>query len=179
MLPNPLHPAIVHFPIVLAVGLPLMAITALVLIWRGKQPAHAWRPVVLVAFALAASAWIAVETGQREEDTVEDVVAGSAIHEHEEAAEVFLPLTFVALGLVGLGLFRGQVGRVARPLSTGAAIILLGFGARVGASGGELVYEHGAASAYVSGGTQRSDESDRGEARRERRERDEHERGGS
>ena len=37
MIPEPLHPAVVHFPIVLVVLLPLAAMTALLLIRRGEE----------------------------------------------------------------------------------------------------------------------------------------------
>ena len=42
MLPNPLHPAVVHFPIVLAVLMPLFVIGALWAIRRGAAPLRAW-----------------------------------------------------------------------------------------------------------------------------------------
>jgi len=42
MLPNPLHPAVVHFPIVLALLLPIFAIGALWTIRRGARPRRAW-----------------------------------------------------------------------------------------------------------------------------------------
>jgi hypothetical protein len=116
--------------------------------------------VLFVAIALAGSAWIAVQTGAREEDAVEDVVSRSAIHEHEEAAEVFMPLTFAMLLLVGGGLFTNRVGKVARPAAAVASVVLLGFGFQVGESGGELVYEHGAASAYVASSDQGPDRAD-------------------
>ena len=93
MLPQPLHPAVVHFPIVFVVLLPIVAIAALVIIRRGGSVKSSWLPVVALSAALAATSWVAVQTGEQEEDTVEQVVAGSAIHEHEERAELFFPLS--------------------------------------------------------------------------------------
>ena len=52
MLPNPLHPAVVHFPMVFAVLLPISAALAMWAIQRGTKPLRAW--AVPVAFALAA-----------------------------------------------------------------------------------------------------------------------------
>ncbi len=170
MIPQPLHPAVVHFPIVLVVLLPLVALTALLLIRRGEEARKMWVPVTVLALALAGSAWLAVETGEKEEDVVEEVVAESAIHEHEEAAELFLPLSAGVLLLVGAGLLNGGPGRIARYVGTVAAIGLVVVGVNVGHTGGELVYEHGAASAYTSGGgrsqRERTSERDR-DARRE------------
>jgi hypothetical protein len=111
----------------------------------------AWSFPLVTAAALALSTWIAVETGEREEDTVEAVVAESAIHEHEEAAERFLALSGVLLVLTAAGLLRGLPGRVARPAALAGALALVGFGAQVGHTGGNLVYRDGAASAYTDG----------------------------
>ncbi|MDH3207545.1 MAG: hypothetical protein OEO79_13170 [Gemmatimonadota bacterium] len=150
MIPQPLHPAVVHFPIVLVVLFPIAAIVALIVIRRGTDARSAWLPVVALAFALAGSAWVAVQTGEGEEEIVEEVVAESAIHEHEEAAELFLPLTFAALMLAAAGLVSGRVGQIGRPVATLGALLLVVAGYRVGHSGGELVYEHGAAQAYAA-----------------------------
>jgi len=150
MLPEPLHPAVVHFPIVLVVLLPIVAVAALLLIRRGADARRTWIPVLIMALSLAGASWLAVETGQHEEDTVEEVVAGGAIHEHEEAAERFLLLSGV-LGLLAVGgLMTGTKGHVARSVVTVAAALLVVAGYQVGHTGGELVYEHGAASAYAS-----------------------------
>ena len=149
MLPEPLHPAVVHFPIVLVAILPLAAIAALILIRRGESLKKAWTPVLVLALTLAGSAWVAVRTGEAEEEAVEEVVAESAIHEHEEAAELFLPLSAGMVLLVAGGLLKAGPGKAARGVATVAAILLLVAGYRVGHTGGELVYEHGAADAYV------------------------------
>ena len=52
MLPNPLHPAVVHFPIVFMFLLPISAGVALWAIRRGANPLKAW--AVPVAFAARA-----------------------------------------------------------------------------------------------------------------------------
>jgi uncharacterized membrane protein len=148
MLPEPLHPAVVHFPIVLVVLLPVVALAGLVIIKRGGPVRSSWLPVVALSAALAGSSWLAVQTGEREEDVVEQVVADSAIHEHEERAELFFPLTLVAMLFVSAGLLQGRPGQVMRGASLALALGLMYGGYQVGHSGGDLVYEHGAASAY-------------------------------
>lgn len=157
MLPNPLHPAIVHFPIVLVFLLPIFALGALWAIRRGARPARAWAVPAAVAAALALSAWVAVQTGQAQEERVEEVVAEGAIHEHEEAAESFLVLSGVLLLVSAVGLVGGVTGRSARLVATAGALGLIVAGFRVGDSGGQLVYEHGAASAYVQTSPQTED----------------------
>ena len=149
MLPNPLHPAIVHFPIVLAVLLPLFAIGALVAIQRGARPMRAWSLPLAVGAALTLSSWLAVETGEDQDERVEQVVGDAPLETHEEAAELFLTLSGALLLLSATGLVRGVVGRAGRITATVGAIALVAAAVQVGHSGGELVYRHGAASAYV------------------------------
>ena len=145
----PLHPLVVHFPIVLAVLLPISAVVALWAIRKGATPRKAWAVPFAVAAALAASAWVATETGEAQEDRVERVVARGALHGHEEAAERFLVLSGVLVLVAAGGLVRGTVGRGARYVSVAGALGLVAAAAQVGHSGGVLVYREGAASAYT------------------------------
>lgn len=151
MLPDPLHPALVHFPIALAVLLPLAALAALVAIRGGTKPLGAWTVVVALSGLLTVSAWLAVQTGEAQEEVVEEIVPRSAIHGHEESGEQFLWLSVAALLVTTVGLATGRAGRVGRMAGAAMAVVLLVAGVRVGDSGGELVYEHGAANAYVDG----------------------------
>jgi hypothetical protein len=150
--------------------LPLFALGALWLIRRGGAPRKIWALPVVVAAALSLSAWVAIQTGEREEDRVERVVGDSPMHSHEEAAERFLLLSFAMLALAAGGLAPGKVGSVVRVVATGAAVVLVGAGVQVGNTGGELVYQHGAASAYTRG--RQVTEIGAVDGNRERRERD-------
>lgn len=154
MLPDPLHPAIVHFPIVFMILLPVAAAVALWAIGRGGRIRTAWAVPAALAAALTLSAWIAVETGEAQEDRVENVVTKDAIHPHEEAAERFLVLSGVLLVVSGAGLLGGPVGRAARLATILGAVGVAGAGAQVGHTGGKLVYQYGAASAYTQAGPQ-------------------------
>ena len=149
LIPDPLHPAVVHFPIVLAMLLPLFALGALWTIRRGARPLRAWGLTTAVAAALVASSWLAVETGEQQEDKVEGVVPETAFDAHEEAAEAFLYFAGGVLVISLVGLARGRLGQAARLVGTAGALGLVVAGWRVGHSGGELVYRHGAASAYT------------------------------
>ena len=150
MLGMPLHPLVVHFPIVLSVLLPISVIVALWAIRKGSTPRRAWTLPLAMAAALTFSSWVAVETGEKEEDRVEEVVSESAIHGHEEAAERFLVLSGVLLLVAAAGLMPRTVGQAARLVTAVGALGLVAAGAQVGHSGGTLVYRHGAASAYAS-----------------------------
>lgn len=150
MLPDPLHPALVHFPIVLMVLLPIAAIGALWAIRRGTAPRKAWALPVAFAAGLTLSAWVSAQSGEAQEERVEDVVGEAAIHDHEEAADRFLVFSAVVLGITAVGMARGKAGQIARGTAAAAALALTAAGYQVGHSGGELVYRHGAASAYAS-----------------------------
>jgi len=149
VLPNPLHPAIVHFPIVLVFLLPIFAIGALWAIRRGSAIKRAWAIPVAFSAALALSAWAAVETGESQEDKVEDIVPGGAMDSHEDAAALFLKLSGALVLVTAAGFAPGAIGRSARIAAAVGAVGMVGVGANVGHSGGELVYTHGAASAYT------------------------------
>jgi len=160
MLPDPLHPALVHFPIVFMTLLPVAAIGALWAIRRGTAPRKAWAFPLVLAAALTLSAWTAVQTGESQEERVEDVVGDANLGTHEKAADRFLGLSLAVLGISAVGMARGKVGEVARGTGLVAALALTVAGYQVGHTGGTLVYEHGAASAYAQ-----SDPSPRAEAR--------------
>ena len=146
----PLHPLVVHFPVVLAVLLPISIGVALWVIRKGATTRRVWSVPVAIAAALALSAWVATETGESQEDRVERVVARGALHGHEEAADRFLVLSGVLALVAVAGLARGTVGRAARLVTAAGAVGVLGAGVQVGHSGGLLVYREGAASAYAN-----------------------------
>ena len=148
-IPDPLHPAIVHFPIALAVLLPALAAAALVAIRAGWIPARTWIGVVALQAALVGFAWFAIETGEDQEEKVEDVIAESHIEDHEEAAERFLYVAIGAALVSAAGLLSGSRGGVGRAATVAAGLAVLAAGIAVGHSGGELVYKYGAASVYA------------------------------
>lgn len=150
MLPTPLHPAVIHFPLVFAFLLPVATIVALWLISRGQPAARTWRPAVIACAVLALSAWAAVQTGEAQEERVEHVVPDSALSTHESNAELFLAASAALFVVTALGLVPGLAGRVARPLSVAGSVALVIVAVRLGDSGGKLVYTHGAAAAYTA-----------------------------
>jgi len=140
MLPSPLHPAIVHFPIVLMFLLPLAVVGALWAIRRGTPVVRAWMFPLVTAGVLVASAWAAVETGETDEERAEEVVGEQVLEAHEAAAERFLALSVGVLIVTAAGLAGGSIGRVARGLGGAAALALILAGYQVGHSGGRIVY---------------------------------------
>lgn len=150
MLPDPLHPILVHFPIVLAVLAPLAAIGAIVAIRRGVAPRRAWSVPTLTLVALVVSGFITARTGEAEEERVEQVVAERPLESHEEAANLFVLAAGGVLLISLVGLARGTAGKVGRVAGAIGTVALVALGVNVGRSGGDLVYRHGAAQAYVT-----------------------------
>jgi uncharacterized membrane protein len=150
MIPDPVHPAVVHFPIALALIAPLVAGATAWAIHTMRLRRAAWLGVVILQAALVASAWLAFETGEREEDRVERVVAERHIDAHEQAAQRFLWLSGATLALAAAGMLAPPVGGAARWLALAASLAVVAAVAAAGHSGGELVYRHGAAAAYAS-----------------------------
>lgn len=149
MLPEPLHPAVVHFPIVLALLLPIGAAVALWRIRRGTSWRRAWSVPVALAAALALSTWAAVQTGEAQDERVERVVPEQALDTHEDAAELMLTMSGVLLVVTAAGLAGGLVGKASRIAATAGALGLVVSAVVVGHSGGQLVYKYNAASAYT------------------------------
>ena len=152
MIPDPLHHAIVHFPIALALIVPVVAAAAVWAIRTHRLRPAAWRGVVLLQAALVGSAWLALATGEREEERVERVVAERPIEHHEQAAERFVWLASLTLAVAGFGLLAGAPGGAARGLTLTTSLAVVAAVALAGHTGGSLTYRHGAAAAYTSAG---------------------------
>ena len=144
----PLHPIVVHFPIVLGALLPFLAI----LLWWAIKKWHwtpkVWALVSAVALVYSLSAVTAVQLGEVDEEKVEKVISEEVIEEHEEAGEL-IPWLAGTLFLVSLGGLTKKYSHHAKV----AMIIFSLFGilplVNAGHTGGELVYEHGAAFAHL------------------------------
>lgn len=144
LLPDPLHPAIVHFPIVLILLGTATAIGAA--FWRKNHlPIAAGALLALGAIG----AWVSVETGESDGGLVENVSsqADSLLNAHEDWAKRTLAAASVAAvaTVFSIGLFRFP--RVARAVAAAAAITAIGASYCVyetGHRGGALVYKYGA-----------------------------------
>lgn len=148
------HPKLVHLPIALGVLMPLIAAGLALAWWRGWLPARAWTVAVLLQAALVGSGALALRSGEAEEERVEAVVAEAAIERHEEAAEAFVwGAAAVLVAMAGAGLAaRTRAGLPLAAVAVAGSLGVLALGYRTGQEGGELVYTHGAAQAYVASG---------------------------
>ena len=160
------HPKLVHLPLGLALVMPFLAAGILLARRACLLPPGSWLVAILLQAVLVAGAYGAMRAGHHEEERVEDIVGEHWIHEHEEAAESFLWGAGIVLAVMAAGLVlpEGTVSTVALVGAAVGTLVVTGLAIRTGQSGGELVYKHGAASAYVSPGAVPSaevDDSDR------------------
>lgn len=98
----PLHPIVVHFPIVLGFLLPFLAILLWWAIKKLQWTPKVWALVSAVALVYCLFATTAVLLGEEDEEKVEKVVSEKIIEEHEEAGEL-IPWFAGTLFLVSLG----------------------------------------------------------------------------
>ena len=148
----PLHPALVHLPLGLALVLPLLAIGFSWAVWKGSIPPRAWPAIVVLKAVLLGAGLVALRTGQHEEGRVESVVPKTALERHEARAEQFLWIAGLTLATATM------VPVVRRPRSSprshrgnhGLQFFTAAAALRVGHAGGQLVYVHNAAAAYLS-----------------------------
>jgi uncharacterized membrane protein len=148
------HPKVVHLPMALAVLMPLIAGGVLFAWWRGWFQRRVWVVVLLLQAALVGSGAAAMNTGHREEERVEQAVATEHIEAHERAADSFVWVGVAVLVLMVVPLMLPE-GRARQAVSVGAfvgTLAVLALGYRVGEAGARLVYEHGAAQAYITNG---------------------------
>lgn len=152
MFPEPLHPAVVHLPLGIAVVFPLIAATLAFFIFKGRWAASTWWLAVVLQATVAIGAVVAVRSGEQIEDRVEDSLTGAGqeeLHEHEELGEAFQYAALALLLLVIAGAFvRGTPGNIVRAASAAGALGLLGLGVEVGEHGGAVVYEHNGAAVF-------------------------------
>lgn len=148
------HPKVVHLPMALAVLMPLVSGGVLFAWWRGWFDRRVWVLVFLLQAALVGSGALAMNTGERDEERVEQVVAEEHIEAHEEAAEIFVWASAALLLLMAVPLVLPDV-RARQAVSLGAflgTLVVFGLGYTAGETGGKLVYQYGAAQTYVTNG---------------------------
>lgn len=145
----PLHPIVVHFPIVLGTLLPFLAILLWWAIKKWQWTPKVWALVSAVSLVYCLFAVTAVQLGEDDEEKVEKVISEKVIEEHEEAGEL-IPWLAGTLFLVSLGGFTVKYSKQAKTAMIVLSLVGIVPLANAGHTGGELVYEHGAAFAHLS-----------------------------
>ncbi len=146
----PYHPLVVHFPIALSFILPPLIVVFAYFIKTNRMNPVSWLIIISLQLMIVATGYIAMETGENDEETVERVVPKKLIHEHEEAAEIFVGSGVIVLVLsVAVFFIRKDLGFIIKMIIAFISLISLFLSIKTGKLGGELVYKHGGASAYI------------------------------
>lgn len=156
----PLHPAIVHLPLGLAVVVPLLALAIGVAVRRGALPLRSWLIVVALQAVLVAGGLFALRTGEQDEERAEDRVAESTLDRHEALAKRFVWSAggTLVLGAAVLVLRSHPATATLMAATTVASLLTAGAGLQVGHSGGAIV--HGPAGIAATAGGTAADEDD-------------------
>lgn len=146
----PLHPAIVHLPIALTFILPLLVVVFAWAIKNGKMAKEMWLVIVGFQILVTVSGYIALETGETDEEKVGAIVGKEIIHRHEETAEIFTGMTVISLA-AGIVVWFLNPGIQDKARFAVALITLLPvfFAFRTGSMGGDIVYRFGGGSAHA------------------------------
>lgn len=144
----PLHPIVVHFPIVLGTLLPFLTILLWWAIKKWQWTPQVWALVSAVALVYTLSAVVAVQLGEEDEEKVEKIISEKVIEEHEEAAEL-IPWIAGTLFLISLGGLTVKVPKQARLAMIVLSLVAVAPLINAGHTGGELVYKHGASVAHL------------------------------
>ena len=146
----PFHPLIAHFPLAITFILPVLILIFAYMIKISKITPRGWLIIVGLQLTLVVTGYVALESGENEEHHVEKVVAKEFINAHENAAEIFVGSTVIALVISISAFFIKKEFQL--PVQLGLFVVSLAscyFAYNVGSLGGELVYKHGAAQAYT------------------------------
>lgn len=149
-MPTPFHPVIVHFPIVISFLLPLLIMVFAYMIKINKMTPRGWLIIVGLQMFATITGYVALESGETEEDLVEKIVESKYINQHENAAEIFVGASVLVL-VVSVAVFflKSSLQFYVQIGITLLSIVAAFLGYRAGKFGGELVYVHGAASAHL------------------------------
>lgn len=144
------HPKVVHLPMALGLLMPLVSAGLWLAWWRAWLPWRSWFLAVALQALLVGSGFVVLQTGETEEERVEQVVPERVIEVHERAAEAFVWASAGALVAMLVAASRGtrRFGLSTAGVATLGTLVVLGLGYRTGQAGGSLVYEHGAAQAF-------------------------------
>ncbi|HZR20265.1 MAG TPA: DUF2231 domain-containing protein [Verrucomicrobiae bacterium] len=143
LVPDPLHPAVVHFPIVLLLlGAPAAAVAVF---WR-KHHVPVLAAALLVFGALGT--WGAVESGESDGGLVENTSPqlNELVDAHELWAKRTLGISILAAFAAGGSVLAARWPRIARSVAIVAALasVAAAYGIyETGHRGGALVYRHG------------------------------------
>ncbi len=142
-IPSPLHPAIVHFPIVLILVGTVIALAS-IFVRRWHLPWIAASLLILGAVGTVAATW----SGEEDEEILGAISdpAEELLEEHEEWGEITRNLSLIAAFMAIATIATSRFVSVSRGFGIVAALFALGASYAVletGHYGGQLVYKQG------------------------------------
>ena len=143
----PLHPAVVHVPLGLALVMPLLLAALLWAVLTDRLPGRVWLLTLVLQGVVLGAAAIALRTGEQDEERVEGRVGEARLEAHERAAHAFTlaaGATFVTVGVAAALRNRRRPFALAGMTSVALSVAMLALGVQAGHRGGALV--HGVAS---------------------------------
>ena len=158
----PLHPAVVHVPLGLALIMPALFAGLLWAVVTNRLPGRAWLVALALQAVLLGAAGVALVTGAQQEETAEARAGEAAIEAHARAGQAFTALAGATLAVAAVAFMvrnrRGPfVTLAATSIAMGLAVLVVGI--RAGHQGGSLVHGGGPAVAVPG-----NDPADRGES---------------
>ncbi len=148
---TPLHPAVIHLPLGLAVILPLIVGAMAYALWREEIPRKAWALALALQGILVATVWAGMRAGAADLQKVQILVPSAQLQAHEAAAHALFTGSLVGLVVfAAVFAFRSAAARRAATVAAALASIAVACLALwVGRAGGSLVYTYGAAEAHA------------------------------
>lgn len=140
---------VVHFPMALAILQPLLILALIIGIKKEVFTRKSWWIAIGAQVILVLTTFVALQTGEIDEEIVESIVDESLIESHEDIAKLFFIFSIVTLVSVILPAFLSDKMLGLGIVTLVLALVVLGVGIQVGKLGGELVYEHNAASVHI------------------------------
>lgn len=146
----PLHPMMVHLPLGLALILPVIILTFMILIRLKKISDSMWIMIMSLQAFLVAIGHLTIATGENEEDLVRTIIDRKIVSMHELDAEMFVGSVVIGLVISVMGYFANKKYQFKSQVAVLAiSIITILLAVNVGRSGAALVYKHGAAQVYL------------------------------
>ena len=137
-----IHLMINHFPIIL----PFIAIITRIIahVIKSDSMRRYARGILIVG---AITSFIAMQSGERAEEIVEELpgISETYIHNHEESAEIFSVITYIAGGIACIALWadikRKSYAQVIIEIAIVLSVVSLFYAQKTGTSGGEIRHE--------------------------------------
>jgi hypothetical protein len=135
----PMHNALVHLPLGLAIGVAILALALTAAIWRNWLPGRSLALLAVLQAVVLIGGALAFRSGKDAGEQAEDE---AVVEQHEERAEAFLWTNGVALAITAAAYAarRRDFSRWGAAAAAVAAVAAAGTGIWVGKAGGAIAH---------------------------------------